>query len=349
MENLQSGDRFYYLSRLEGTNFLTQLEGTSFSELVMRNTGAKHLPFDVFSVPAYTIEAGDPSADPAGGSGKVVRSDGWVSYEGTVHVVMGGTERNDQIRSGAGDDTLWGDGGDDVLVSGVGDDALIGGDGDDRMSGEDGDDFFKGAGGNDTMEGGRGADLLVGLEDRDRISAGAGDDEVFGGLDNDRIDGGSGDDDLLGNEGDDWIKGGEGNDHLVGDNGNPFSGPLADADTAAFSGRLRNYTIKHNADGTLTVTDKAGEDGTDTLENIEKLQFSDQSVLVDDGLAFKEQSPANSATQDSIANFADVVAASEDVQPSSGTASGEAVTPDLSHLEPSPQPLSFSQGDLILT
>ena len=38
MENLQNGDRFYYLSRLEGTNFLTQLEGTSFSELVMRNT-----------------------------------------------------------------------------------------------------------------------------------------------------------------------------------------------------------------------------------------------------------------------------------------------------------------------
>jgi hypothetical protein len=349
MENLQSGDRFYYLSRLEGTNFLTQLEGTSFSELVMRNTGAKHLPFDVFSVPAYTIEAGDPSADPAGGSGKVVRSDGWVSYEGTAHVVMGGTERNDQIRSGAGDDTLWGDGGDDVLVSGVGDDALIGGDGDDRMSGEDGDDFFKGAGGNDTMEGGRGADLLVGLEGRDRISAGAGDDEVFGGLDKDRIDGGSGDDDLLGNEGDDWIKGGEGDDHLVGDNGNSFSGPLADSDTAAFSGRLRNYTIKHNADGTLTVTDKAGEDGTDTLENIEKLQFSDQSVLVDDGLAFKEQSPANSATQDSTANFADVVAASEDVQPSSGTTSGEAGAPDLSHSEPSPQPLSFSQGDLILT
>ena len=51
MENLQNGDRFYYLSRLEGTNFLTQLEGTSFSELVMRNTSATHLPFDVFSVP----------------------------------------------------------------------------------------------------------------------------------------------------------------------------------------------------------------------------------------------------------------------------------------------------------
>ncbi|WP_162003007.1 peroxidase family protein [Microvirga tunisiensis] len=348
MESLQSGDRFYYLSRLEGTNFLTQLEGTSFSELVMRNTGAKHLPFDVFSVPADTIEAGDPSTDPAGGSGKVVRSAGWVSYDGTAHVVMGGTERDDQIRSGAGDDTLWGDGGDDVLVSGVGDDALIGGDGDDRMSGEDGDDFLRGAGGNDSMEGGRGADLLVGLEGRDHVRAGDGDDEVFGGLDNDRIDGDSGDDDLLGNEGDDWIKGGEGNDHLVGDNGNPFGAPLADTDTAAFSGRLCNYTITHNADGTLTVTDKVGKNGTDTLLNIERLQFSDRSILVDGGLSLREPSTANSATHDPAADFAEVGDASTDAQPIAGAASGKALVSDPLHSNPSPHPLSFGQGDVIL-
>jgi Ca2+-binding RTX toxin-like protein len=348
MENLQNGDRFYYLSRLEGTNFLTQLEGTSFSELVMRNTGTKHLPFDVFSVPAHTIEIDNPSTDPIGASGKVVRSDGWTAYEGTSHVVMGGTERNDRIRSGAGDDTLWGDGGDDVLVSGVGDDALIGGDGDDRMSGEDGDDFFKGAGGNDSMEGGRGADLLVGLEGRDRIRAGDGGDEVFGGLDNDRIDGGSGDDELLGNEGDDWIRGGAGDDHLVGDNGNPFGVPLADIDTAAFSGRLRNYTIKHNADGTLTVTDKVGQDGTDTLLNIERLQFSDRTILVDDGMALKEPSFARSGARDSAADLANVSAGSQEVQPLSDLASGEAAAPDPSHLESNPQPLSFGQGDVIL-
>ena len=69
MEKLQNGDRFYYLSRLEGTNFLNQLEGTSFSELVMRNTDTTHLPFDVFSVPTYTIEAGDPSTYPVDAAG----------------------------------------------------------------------------------------------------------------------------------------------------------------------------------------------------------------------------------------------------------------------------------------
>ena len=120
-------------------------------------------------------------------------------------------------------------------------------------------------------------------------------------------------------------------------------------DPVAFSGRFRNYTIKHNADGTVIVTDNVGEDGTDTLENIEKLQFSDRAVLVDDGLAFKEQSPANSATQDSAADSENVLDASEDAQPISGTARGEAAAPDLSHSEPSPQPLSFGHGDVILT
>ena len=40
MENLQDGDRFYYLTRTAGLNLLTQLEGNSFAELIARNTDA---------------------------------------------------------------------------------------------------------------------------------------------------------------------------------------------------------------------------------------------------------------------------------------------------------------------
>ena len=47
MENLQDGDRFYYLSRTAGLNLLTQLEGNSFAELIERNTDAEGLPADV--------------------------------------------------------------------------------------------------------------------------------------------------------------------------------------------------------------------------------------------------------------------------------------------------------------
>ena len=36
LENLQNGDRFYYLSRTAGLNFGTELENNSFAKLVMR-------------------------------------------------------------------------------------------------------------------------------------------------------------------------------------------------------------------------------------------------------------------------------------------------------------------------
>ena len=55
MENLQDGDRFYYLSRTAGLNMLTQLEGNSFSELIMRNTDVEALPADSFSRPCVHL------------------------------------------------------------------------------------------------------------------------------------------------------------------------------------------------------------------------------------------------------------------------------------------------------
>jgi Ca2+-binding RTX toxin-like protein len=206
---------------------------------------------------------------------------GRLEFLSDDHVVIGGTDRTDRIQSGAGDDTLWGDGGNDVLDGALGNDAVIGGDGNDRLTGGDGDDFVNGAAGNDKVWGGAGSDLLVGLEGRDRIEAGDGDDEVFGGLGNDQIFGGAGNDELLGNEGNDWMKGGQGDDHLTGDNGNPFGEPLPDTDTALFSGKAKNYTITHNADGSITVTDNVGAEGTDTLQNIERLRFADKMVLAD--------------------------------------------------------------------
>ncbi len=55
-------------------------------------------------------------------------------------------------------------------------------------------------------------------------------------------------------------------------------------DTAMFTGPLANYTIVENANGTYTVIDNVGLDGTDTLRGIERLQFNDQSVVLVDGL-----------------------------------------------------------------
>ena len=56
MEALQNGDRFYYLARLAGLNFLTEMENNSFAKLIMFNTDTTHLPADVFSTPTWILE-----------------------------------------------------------------------------------------------------------------------------------------------------------------------------------------------------------------------------------------------------------------------------------------------------
>ena len=83
--------------------------------------------------------------------------------------------------------------------------------------------------------------------------------------------GGSGNDTIIGNDADNHITGGAGNDYIDGGAGN---------DTAVYSGVQANYQLVHNADGSWTVTDlRAGSpDGTDTLVNIENLQFKDVIV-----------------------------------------------------------------------
>lgn len=61
MEMLQDGDRFYYLSRVQGLNLLNELEANSFSALVMRNSdlgeaNSSHLPANLFQTPDHIFE-----------------------------------------------------------------------------------------------------------------------------------------------------------------------------------------------------------------------------------------------------------------------------------------------------
>ena len=59
LTNLQNGDRFYYLARTPGMNLRSQLEGNSFSELVMRNTDAYALKADPFATADCKFHIGD--------------------------------------------------------------------------------------------------------------------------------------------------------------------------------------------------------------------------------------------------------------------------------------------------
>jgi Ca2+-binding RTX toxin-like protein len=191
MEKLQDGDRFYYLSRTAGLNFLTQLEENSFAELVMRTTDTTHLPFDIFSRPDYTFEL-----EGLGTSGAIIDNPkteadestllerapgGGFRFAGAEHVVFGGTPGDDKMHSSEGDDTLWGDGGNDRLEGGAGNDALNGNDGHDIITDLFGDDNIKGGKGDDAINAGGGFDLILGGLGKDFVVAGADPKETFSG------------------------------------------------------------------------------------------------------------------------------------------------------------------------
>src|SRR6476660_2483436 len=85
--------------------------------------------------------------------------------------------------------------------------------------------------------------------------------------------GGSGSDTITGNTANNKITGGAGNDTIDG---------LSGSDTAVYSGSSTNYQVTQNAGGSWTVADlrSGSPDGTDTVSNIEWLQFNDGTMAV---------------------------------------------------------------------
>ncbi|TAF12622.1 MAG: hypothetical protein EAZ74_06925, partial [Alphaproteobacteria bacterium] len=79
-------------------------------------------------------------------------------------------------------------------------------------------------------------------------------------------------DDVLGSGSSDEIKG-EGGDDII----NAGDG----VDTAIFSGNHADYTISEITYNTFSVKDNVGTDGTDTIIDVNKLQFADQTVDVE--------------------------------------------------------------------
>ncbi|MGY4458581.1 beta strand repeat-containing protein [Bradyrhizobium sp. LB13.1] len=82
-------------------------------------------------------------------------------------------------------------------------------------------------------------------------------------------------DTLIGDANSNMFVGGGGNDAINGGAG---------GDVAIFSGARGQYTVSINGAGQVTVTDTVGgRDGTDTLTNVEALQFTNANVLVASG------------------------------------------------------------------
>lgn len=82
----------------------------------------------------------------------------------------------------------------------------------------------------------------------------------------------AGADHITGTNADDLISGRGGNDHLYGRGGN---------DTAVYTGKMTDYGIVANSNGTYTIRDfRAGGDGTDVLRDIENVSFTDGKMSI---------------------------------------------------------------------
>ena len=218
--------------------------------------------------------------------------------------VYNGLDGNDTITPGTGNDTVNGGNGIDrvsyaersaavqvnlasnLATLGVELDALnsiegaIGGSGNDSLTGDINYNIFFGGPGNDTLNGAAGndvADYRGGAAINVNLQTGVatqgadtdtliGIEAIFGGTGNDVIRGFDGIEAKYG----DTIRGGPGNDSIDGGTGN---------DTAEFVNARAAYTISRPNPATLNIAvthNLGGIDGTDTLNNVERLIFADQ-------------------------------------------------------------------------
>ncbi|MFN3635389.1 MAG: peroxidase family protein, partial [Rhizobium rhizophilum] len=276
IEKLQNGDRFYYLSRTQGLNLLTELESDSFADLIRRNTDTEevglHINGAAFQTADYIIEMdqsrqyndGLGSADPTrapdvisaitGTNSLVTRGPDYLKYNGGEHVVLGGTNRSETIIGGAGDDTIWGEGGDDRIEGGYGVDHIHGGEGSDIITDSGTDigaaDVLKGEGGDDLINGGMGLDLIFGGDGSDILSGGSEAKSIFGGQGNDFIRAASGGGGVVyGNEGDDWMEGQGNMNTLTGDNSELF-----------FNSRVIGHDIMISGENDTDFDAESGDD-----------------------------------------------------------------------------------------
>ncbi|WP_115422821.1 peroxidase family protein, partial [Ensifer sp. M14] len=277
IQNLQNGDRFYYLSRTQGQNLLNELESDSFADLIRRNTDTEdsgmHTNGAAFQTADYIIEMnqsrqyndGLGNADPTGDSdvisaitgttSLVVRAANYLRFTGGEHVVLGGTNAGETLIGGAGDDTIWGDGGDDRIEGGFGVDHLHGGDGDDIITDSGTDigaaDVIKGEAGDDIINGGMGLDLVFGGDGDDVLAGGEDQKTLSGGEGNDFIRAPTGGGVILGNEGHDWMEAQGNMTTLTGDNSELF-----------FNSRIIGHDVMIAGEND---TDFDGESGDDIM------------------------------------------------------------------------------------
>ena len=165
---LRSGDRLYY-ENIFTPQEIGEINNTTFSDIIRRNTNIEILQDNAFSLVNYGAKSDD------------------VLNGGLGNDSLFGKAGNDTIYGHNGDDILYGSAGDDYLFGGFGDDKLVAGNGVDYLDGGDGDDKLIGNNGDQILVGGTGNDKLVGNNGNDVLDGGSGNNLLKGGVGEDRF------------------------------------------------------------------------------------------------------------------------------------------------------------------
>jgi Ca2+-binding RTX toxin-like protein len=260
MEALQDADRFYYLTRTQGLNFLDALENNAFSKLIMANTDLTEPGPDGIRGTADDVIRHHIGIDSFGKYDLVleVNEEYQQDYNGAdpgkdpndIDAVLAGLGFTQVIRDlppafqGYYDNYLRYIGGEHVVLGGTsGRDVLIGDLGDEGIWGDAGNDFIEGGQGVDLIMGGADDDVILDEGDEgdfikgdagnDVIASSNGLDVLMGGEGKDVVFTGKDDTEVFGGEGDDFIMGGDGVDFLLGNEGDDWMEAGGGFDTTA--------------------------------------------------------------------------------------------------------------------
>ena len=157
---------------------------------------------------------------------------------------------------------------------------LRGGSGNKRILGEGGDDTISGGDGIDTaIFSGAVQDLIVNMETGSVFDGLVGSDFIFG---IEAVIGGEGNDIFIASSADETLDGDGGDDTFFGSGGDDTIEGRIGVDAAILDGDARGHTFTAlGPDGAITVTDTDatdGDDGSETLRDVESVVFSDSTV-----------------------------------------------------------------------
>ncbi len=329
LESLQNGDRFYYLSRTQGLNFVNQLEPNTFADLVMRNTElgdiySTHLNGFLFVTPDHFLELDRGIAqedydltqatsglnlhnDPLWAVGeahslltplKVMRNYNGAtttvdSETGITHDV-GGTLRftgGEHVVVGGteGNDKIWTDRGIDTLWGDGGDDYLNAGTESDNVFGGAGDDIIEDPFGDDLLRGNQGNDVITSARGADIFFGDQGQDYIVLGQDASEVFAGQDNDFILGGLGTDGLMGNEGDDWIEGGEG--LDGISGENSQLFFNSTIIGHDVLN---GQGNDTDYDGESGDDIMFQTAGITRSNGMFGFDWGIHKNDSTAANS-------------------------------------------------------